>query len=546
MIVTISKITTENVQAICADSFVESIGVNTHWLNTEVYTQNYTELKIKLAESGIRYIRDEAINVTCIRAKDLYNSLGIRTNILTGRRRIGPWPQPLAPTRIDEELNEVKTEILSATVSLEAPNEYDLSHGSDPDWVDNIRNYSSILYNKVKADAILKHLPVIGPSLTSFEAYAAVGDADQYIDYANLHMYQLNSWPGTNGSRNITWYLDYLAHQQSPSGKYIQATEAGYHNDLRNKGVSEEAEGKYTARMFAEFFRRGIVRTYKYELVNQGQGDKEHVFGLLRHDVSEKPSFRAVKNLIAILSDKGPDFKPDTFNYTLDGSIDNVHQILLQKRNGDFYLMVWLEVPSWDVNASIDLYPPPEEVVLTLQDTHEISNVTLYTLNNTADLNTINLTVNNSQITFNVTDKISILKLSNGTTSIPHGLYRLIPRNIRYSCFDFNQKWIIEPVGDGFYRIISQDTERLLDVNDCLINIGGLVVTDDSLDFDCQQWKFEPLLDGHYHIIPKYNDQDQCLDVQPCSLTGSTRVQKWFWLNRDCQSWKIDWIATAI
>jgi hypothetical protein len=77
----------------------------------------------------------------------------------------------------------------------------------------------------------------------------------------------------------------------------------------------------------------------------------------LRNDLSEKPSFRAVKNLIAILSDKGHDFKPHALNYTLSGSLDNVRQILFQKHNGDFCLKVWMEVPSWNMTIKIDLYP---------------------------------------------------------------------------------------------------------------------------------------------------------------------------------------------
>jgi hypothetical protein len=145
---------------------------------------------------------------------------------------------------------------------------------------------------------------------------------------------------------------------------------------------------------------------------------------LLRNDLSEKPAFRAVKNLIAILSDKGPDFEPGSLNYVFDGSVDNIRQILFQKRDGDFYLLVWLEVPSWDVNANIDLYPPAQEVLLTLFNNHNISSVTLYAFNNSADVNTSILPINNNQVTFNVTDKINIIRLSNSTNSIHHDIYQ--------------------------------------------------------------------------------------------------------------------------
>jgi hypothetical protein len=427
-ITAISMIEAQAIQAIPGDSFVESIGVNTHWLNGDVYTQNYTQLRAKLGEAGIRYLRDGTFQATYIRANDLYQSFGIKTNILIGRGATD-WRPPLIPSNIDAELNEIKTQALNATVSLEAPNEYDASHGSDPNWVQTIKNYSSALYIKAKADKMLKHLPVIGPSLTSEQAYEIVGDWDQYIDYANIHLYQGNRYPGTNGwgdhgQGSIIWYINFFAGHQSPSGKYIQATEGGYHNIYQSYGLSEEAEGKYAGRMFSEFFRRGIYRTYWYELVDEGQPGPEGAFGLLRNNVSEKPAFRAVKNLITILNDKGPDFESDSLNYVLDGSVNDLRQILFQKRDGDFYLMLWLEVSSWDPQTSIDLYPPPQEVLLTLLNNHNITSATLYAFNNSADINTFILPINENQVTLNVTDKISIIKLSNHTSSIAVDFYQ--------------------------------------------------------------------------------------------------------------------------
>ena len=412
-----------NITAISADSFVESIGVNTHWEFPSVYVYNYTGLKAKLAESGIRYVRGQTFQAVYNRSIDLYNSLGIKTNIVIGRRKVGPWPQPLDPTQVDAELDEIKTQALVATVSLEAPNEYDVSHGPDTDWIEKIKNYTTLIHTKAKADEMLKNLPVIGPSLTTLAAYEAVGNMDEYIDYANVHLYQWTFWPGfygldNNGSTSIAWYLNYLAREQSPSGKLVQATEAGYTNYVAFGGLSEEAEGKYIARLFAEFFLCGIYRTYKYELVNNGIQGREGLFGLLRNDLSEKPAFRAVKNLITILSDKGPSFQPDVLNYTLNGSTHDVRQILFQKRNSDFYLMIWLEISSWNVSHKFDEYPPPKPVVLTLSENSGVSSVMLYTFNNTADVNAFNLIITNYQVTFNVTDKISIIKLSNVSTCL--------------------------------------------------------------------------------------------------------------------------------
>ena len=41
----------------------------------------------------------------------------------------------------------------------------------------------------------LKNIPVIGPSLTSKEAFQAVGDLDQYIDHPNLaYLSKILAW----------------------------------------------------------------------------------------------------------------------------------------------------------------------------------------------------------------------------------------------------------------------------------------------------------------------------------------------------------------
>jgi hypothetical protein len=270
---------------------------------------------------------------------------------------------------------------------------------------------------------MLKNFPVIGPSLTSKEAFQAVGDLDQYIDHPNLHIYQ-KYWPGYDGfdqsegglsGAGLTAYFNFEVRYQSPSRKPIHATETGHHNYLPQDGLSEEATGKYISRVFAEFFRRGIQRTCQYEFVDEGIASLEGHFGLLRFNLTEKPVFKAVQHLISLLNDKGPDFQPDSFNYAFDGNISNIRHMIFQKRNGDFYIMFWLEVSSWDAQAQIDLYPPPQEVILTVLTEYNASNATVYALDNNADLNTFVVPIDNYQVKLNATDKISIIKFSKTT-----------------------------------------------------------------------------------------------------------------------------------
>ena len=85
--------------------------------------------------------------------------------------------------------------------------------------------------------------------------------------------------------------------------------------------------------------------------------------------------------------------------------------------------MIWPEVPSSDVDAHINLYPPAQEVLLTLLNDHNISSAILYALNNTTDVNISILPINNNEMFLNVTDKISFMKLNSRNNSILHNLY---------------------------------------------------------------------------------------------------------------------------
>lgn len=416
ILILVTFIKGQAIPAYPVDSFVDSICVNTHWAHGTRYITNYTALRIKLGESGIRYIRDETFLETYPAVMDLYNNFGIKINVLFGRGPSGPRP-PLNLSNIQEEINQMKAHVLPAVITIEGPNEYDSSHGPDVDWIARIRNYTQILYTLVKADETLKNFPVIGPSLTARETSEAVGDLDPYIDHPNLHIYQ-TYWPGFSnindtGHAGLTWYFNFIARHQSPSRKAIHATEGGYTNYIPDRGVSEEAEGKYMIRLYAELFRRGVVRTCQYELVDEDKQGREGLFGFLRLNVTEKPAFRAVKTLIALLSDRGPDFKPNSLNYAFDGNINNIRHMLLQKRTGTFYLIFWLEVASWDVVTKTDLYPPSQQVILTiLSNYNNASNATVYAFDNNADLNSFIVPIENYQVQLNATDKISIIELN--------------------------------------------------------------------------------------------------------------------------------------
>lgn len=383
------------VEADTTEAFIDSLGVNVHWAYP-IYYNNYATLKARLGELGIRHVRDAAVTSSgqiqvYQKSMDLFTTPThkIKTTFLTGRRLPGPWPQPLNPTQnaISTELGEIKANALACTAAIEGPNEYDISRpdseagGTPPTWVGKVKTYQQILYAQVRADSAFQNIPVIGPSFTHLNNYALVGSLDAWIDHACIHHYkgdrhpEIGGW-GSNGYGSITWAYNYLVNVQSPAGKAVQSTECGYHNAITiynpqtqqyddAEGLPVEPQGRYTPRTLAEFFRRGFYRSFIYELVDQGTSGVENVRGLLYNNLQPKPAFTALKNLIAILKEPDADFVAGTLDYTLGGSITNVREVLLQKSNGQFYLLIWKGVSCWNPEDNVNLSVAASNVTLT-------------------------------------------------------------------------------------------------------------------------------------------------------------------------------------
>ncbi|MGB3681943.1 MAG: hypothetical protein WA990_05600 [Rubrobacteraceae bacterium] len=352
-----------------ADSFVGSIGVNTHFrfLDT-AYNEKYPLVKKKLDALGVRNVRDGAFISPHDRVNDLvygrYRELarmGLRFNLIVDPRKEG------LRTVDSAKIAKIASMVGPSLNSLEGPNEYNLSDNAN--WAADLTAYQKNLYNAVKSNSSTKNKPVVGPSLG--RPYPdKKPDLSAYADYANMH-----SYPG--GRIPSDWGLDnYIipAARKVGGSKPLMATETGYHTAANwngpHSGVSEKAMGKYTSRLALEYFNRNIAKTYTYELIDQKPDpkgtDREENFGLLRNDGTEKPAYRALKNLIYLLEDPGPRFKPDSLNYSLGGDLKNVRRTLLQKRDGTFYLVLWQEASSYDPSAGRDISVPTRKVTLTL------------------------------------------------------------------------------------------------------------------------------------------------------------------------------------
>jgi hypothetical protein len=217
------------------------------------------------------------------------------------------------------------------------------------------RLHQQELYKVIKSDPKTGSVKVFSPSISAGavgKMDVAIGNIDSIIDGVNIHPYPRSPQRG----RGI------YGEPEDPNGTLLRAlsainamgsysepvigTETGYPTQPVNPPFPNPDETKaiYMPRLHLFLFNHGMWRAYSYAFIDAASGgsDKEDNFGYLRSDGSPKQSFYAMKNLITLLKDPGGRFIPGPLNYTLSGNTANMQEVLLQKRDGSYYLALWI------------------------------------------------------------------------------------------------------------------------------------------------------------------------------------------------------------
>ena len=358
-----------------AFDFVNSIGVNTHLNYFDRTYGNFQIVERELKSIGIRHVRDGVHLVNADYNKAVYDrwsqlgSIGVRFDaVLDPRSALG--------TLTGDKLDQVEKLAGDTIESFEGPNELDISN--IPDWASVDREYQKDVYQSVKSMTSAKPIDTIGPSLAFASKGSSVGNISDRVDYGNLHPYPAGKMPASVFPEQLV-----LAKEVS-GDKKIVITESGYHNALDDHSdqpaVSETAAAKYIPRLFLENFSQGIRRTYLYEFLDEapdpGLTNFQMHWGLLRSDGSEKPAFTAVKNLINELSDSAEPAHLEQMTYSLSTSNTEICHLLLQKSDGQFLLILWQEVSSYDGKKQQDIAVSPQPVTLMLD--HSARSISTY------------------------------------------------------------------------------------------------------------------------------------------------------------------------
>ncbi len=278
---------------------------------------------------------------------------------------------------------------------VEGPNEPDLHNPNYafvfngkavPDDPSGIRDYQKALYQAIKTDPATKNVRVVMSSV----GHLPKGGEDiiEFADVLNGHFYT----PGTApGSRH-----DLKKWRQTFGLKPLFVTETGDHtavyktDGLWQPGLTEDVQAKNTVRIPFYWFSQGVQRTYIFNFSDGPDPfNSQHNFGMVRFDNTPKPGFTALKNVIVLLKDPGPDFPAQPLDYSLAGDQTNVMSVLLQKRDGRHYLALWQNINSFDPQGLKMVENPTKTITVAVNAPVAGANVYAPTTNGTTAIQAI-------------------------------------------------------------------------------------------------------------------------------------------------------------
>jgi hypothetical protein len=348
-------------------------------------------IKPRLLEAGFRRVRTN------------FRGLTYRTEWLRelGRAGIRMTLATDSSSKLDTLVAGVKAVGVDYIVSVEGLNEPESRHGCaerNSCWIRPTREHQIRLYNAAKSDPALRSVRVLGPSLKTQNldfSPGMLGNIDRYMDGFSIHRY-----PGAEVYPENPEYLSRLStllQHLGSSAKPAFITETGY----STTNTSEASEAIYMPRLYLRNFNHGIALTTKFEMLDAGprRGDTEMNRGYIRHDRSAKPSFVTIKNLIGVLGDRGTRFAPGSLDYSLSGNTANVYRVLLQKRDGTYYLAVWVAKPIRDTNPQ----------AITINVPSSVDSAAVVRPNDGQSWR--ELSVSGSRVNLNVDEKVSIVRL---------------------------------------------------------------------------------------------------------------------------------------
>lgn len=410
----VAQLRGETVTAKKTKDFMGSIGVNIKMRSAghqDIGAYNdINQVKNRLQELKIKQVRTGAhglMNGGTYEA-DFKNRANTLNN--AGIKLVGWWggDYGLSGWSAWDWKNRCK-QISSCFLAFEGPNEPDLEpfEYEGQGFPSGVRNFMSDMFSAVNGDSTLRNKPVLGPSIGHADKLyygTLLGDLSGDCDKGNMRYYKASGDSMTMGGSD--WTLQAIMNDHSDSaypGKTYWATEGGYASDVLN--WNEWTQSKLTLRMYLEYFRHGIEKTFLYQLYDTSN----RCWGLIESDNDPKKSFYSLKDMMSILDGGGTSFTPGSLSFTLSYEDTKfTHYLLLQNDSGIFYLIMWYDGDSWDQNNNVGLNPTDW---LTINWQSSISKIDVYRpcKNGTSIVKTFN---NPSSTSYTIPDHPVIFKIT--------------------------------------------------------------------------------------------------------------------------------------
>ncbi|MFT4036003.1 MAG: hypothetical protein QM679_10565 [Patulibacter sp.] len=373
-----------------AAAFRDSIGVQTHFSfpGYAYDTASVEQLKEALRAVGIRHLRDDTCFLSesaCARVReriaDLADTFGadeaarVDLTALISRELASTSDRATRDADLQRALLAASTAPLRDVVAaLEPVNEPDLKNTSG--WAAITLADRATLQRLLDESSFseLRELPLLSPALGRAANTATLLEAGwqpSLADIPNFHPYP-PAWGGPEEALDVACGTDTVlgcAKQLGGDGGPY-ATESGYTTAgsvLSTSWVSEQAQAVYLPRLLLENFRRGVARTYLYELIDRKPSSNALTsapvegYGLYRaqqsgsgYALSEaKPAGLAVARMNATIGDLGVApgaATPLGLSIEVDGEEpgeNELRRVLLQRADGSYVLALWQPKAVW-------------------------------------------------------------------------------------------------------------------------------------------------------------------------------------------------------
>lgn len=418
-----------------AYEFVDSVGVNTHIGYTDRTYWDFPMLAATIADLGIRHLRDgqpsfsdflnpqSTAGIVTTRMQALI-AAGVKLTLISGYA-----VNPSDGTSYAQDQLTVFKYLGNGIAAFEHTNEPDLfAARTDDQWESHLRSYMPLLWQARNADTATSQLPVLSPSVAGATAFQTFGQGfpsqRDSITHCNVHPYPGGAPPESNALRALGSCRAFVGALP------VIATETGYHTAINDtsghQGISATAQGIYLPRLFLEYFSQGFTRAHSYELLDELpdplNNQREAQFGLVRLDGSKKPAYLALRQLLTLLADDGSTFQ--TTGVELRVSDRNVRVVLLEKRDGSFWIALWRPASVFDLAMKTDLTVTASAVSLTFGAVP--TQIVQHALNDADPATTI--TPSTETLSLNVGAEVVLLEV--------RGLPRFVPRDAVIDHFD--------------------------------------------------------------------------------------------------------------